>query len=117
MGAQDLFYLDTTQSALEKRRRERYFHEIEVPRLRVLGFAIMSLLVFLRQAAVPDDPASHPVLLSTIVLVYSLVAWAILYVFFDRVRPVNLGTVFLMIDVAFFILAIYFTGADKSWLF
>jgi signal transduction histidine kinase len=117
VGAQDLFYLDTTQSVLEKRRRERYFHEVEVPRLRVLGFAIMSLLVFLRQAAVPDDPASHPVLLTTIVLVYSLVAWAILYAFFDRVTRVNLGTVFLMIDVAFFILAIYFTGADKSWLF
>jgi len=117
VGAQDLFYLDTTQSALEKRRRERYFHEIEVPRLRVLGFVIMSLLVFLRQAVVPDEPATHPDLLAAIVLGYSLVAWAILYEFFDRVTRVNLGTVFLMIDVAFFILAIYFTGADKSWLF
>jgi len=117
VGAQDLFHLDTTQSALEKRRRERYFHEIEVPRLRVLGFVIMSLLVFLRQAVVPDEPATHPDLLAAIVLGYSLVAWAILYEFFDRVTRVNLGTVFLMIDVAFFILAIYFTGADKSWLF
>jgi len=117
MGAQDLFYLDTAQSAVEKRRRERYFHEIEVPRLRVLGFSIMLLLVFLRQAVVPDDPATHPNLLAAIVLVYSLVAWAILYAFFDTVRRVNLGTVFLMIDVAFFILAIYYTGADKSWLF
>jgi len=41
-----------------------------------------------------------------------------LYVGFDALKPrVNLGTVFLGIDVFFFVLAIYLTGGDRSWLF
>jgi CheY-like chemotaxis protein len=39
------FYLDPEQSEGHKRRRERYFHEIEVPRLRLLGFLILTVLV------------------------------------------------------------------------
>jgi signal transduction histidine kinase len=113
----DVFYSDSDKSGPPKQRRERHFHVIEVPRLRLLGFSIMALLVVLRQAFVPDDPASRPFLLGTIVLLYSLVSWAVLYAFFDRVKRVNLGTVFLSVDVAAFIIAIYLTGADKSWLF
>src|SRR5436853_5710399 len=106
-----------TRSEAEKRRRERSFHVVELPRLRLLGFLILTVLVFLRHIFVPDQSPADLVLLGAIVLLYSLVAWAVLYVFFDRVRFVNLGTVFLSVDVVAFLLAIYLTGADKSWLF
>ena len=43
-------------------------------------------------------------------------SWAVLYKWFDKTR-VRLGTLFLSLDVFAFIFAIYFTGADKSWLF
>src|SRR5205085_256393 len=46
-----------------------------------------------------------------------LLSWAILYLFFDNVRRINLGTVFLSVDIVAFVVAIYLTGADKSWLF
>jgi len=112
----DLFYPDAGQSEQQKQLRERHFHTIEVPSLRLLGFSIMMLLVFLRQAFVPEDAGSSPLLLGAIVLAYSLVSWAMLYRFFDKVKRVHLGTLFLSADVAAFVLAIYLTGADQSWL-
>jgi signal transduction histidine kinase len=116
-AGRDSFYLDSGRSEAEKRRREWHFHAIEVPRLRLLGFALLTLLVFVRQIFLPEESASNAWLLASILLVYGLGSWAILYLLFDRVRAVNLGTVFLSIDVVAFILVIYFTGADKSWLF
>jgi signal transduction histidine kinase len=111
------FYLDAIRTEEEKRRRERQFHAIEIPRLRLLGFLIMTLLVFVRHIFLPNEPGSHPFLLGAVLLSYALVAWATLYCCFDRVRAINLGTVFLSIDVIAFLLAIYLTGADQSWLF
>src|SRR4051812_21681007 len=110
-------YLDSGRTEEEKRRREWHFHAIEIPRLRILGVLIMILLVFVRHIFVPDEPGSNPWLLGAVLLSYALIAWTILYWFFDRVRAVHLGTVFLSIDVVAFLLAIYLTGADQSWLF
>jgi signal transduction histidine kinase len=110
-------YLDSGRTEEEKRRREWHFHGIEIPRLRILGVLIMILLVFVRHIFMPDEPGSSPWLLGAVLLSYALIAWTILYWFFDRVRAVHLGTVFLSIDVVAFLLAIYLTGADQSWLF
>jgi signal transduction histidine kinase len=112
----DLFYTDPDQSHRQKQGRELFFHTIEVPRLRLLGFSIVTLLVALRRVSVPDD-LSRPVILGVILLTYGLVSWAVLYAFFEKVTRVNLGTLFLSVDVVAFVLAIYLTGADKSWLF
>ena len=104
-------------SATEKRRREHQYNVVEVPRLRLLGFAIVALLVIVRRIVMPDEPDAHPMVLAATVLAYSLLSWAILYLFFDNVRGINLGTVFLSVDIVAFVVAIYLTGADKSWLF
>jgi len=111
------FYLDPQQSEEQKQRRERHFHTIEIPRLRLIGFSILTLLVTLHHFFVPDDPGSRPLLLGIVVLSYCLISWAILLNFFDRLKWLQLGTLFLAVDVVFFTLAIYLTGADKSWLF
>jgi len=111
----DALYLYS--SPIEKQRRDHQFHVVEVPRLRLLGFAIVTLLVFVRQTVMPDEPGSHPMLLGAMAFAYSLLSWAVLYLFFDRVQRVNLGTLFLSVDIVAFAVAIYLTGADKSWLF
>jgi signal transduction histidine kinase/ActR/RegA family two-component response regulator len=115
--ATDLFYQDADQSEQQKLVRERHFHVFEIPSLRLLGFSIMTVLVFLRRTFVPGEPSASPYLLGAVVLTYSLVSWAMLYLFFSRVKRVHLGTLFLSVDVFAFIFAIYLTGADKSWLF
>jgi signal transduction histidine kinase len=91
---------------------------VEVPRLRVLGFAILTLLVCLRKAFGLDDSSWRiPIVLGTTLLAYSAVSWAILYRYFDKVQRVNLGTLFLALDIPAFVWAIYLTGAQDSWLF
>jgi signal transduction histidine kinase/ActR/RegA family two-component response regulator len=112
------FHLDRERSEPDKQRRERHFHVVEVPMLRMIGFAMITLLVLLRYTFVPDDGDVRPLWVGAIGLAYSLAAWAVLYVAFDRLKPrVNLGTVFLAVDVLIFIVAIYLTGGDRSWLF
>ena len=44
-------------------------------------------------------------------------SWTILYLYFDKVQRVNLGTLFLALDIPAFVWAIYLTGAQDSWLF
>src|SRR6266581_8931050 len=108
LAATDLFHADPDESDQQKQRREHHFHVIDVPGLRLLGFSLLTLLVVLRHAFVPEDPSTRPLILGAIVLTYSLVSWALLYAFFDRVKRVHLGTLFLSLDVVAFVLAIYF---------
>jgi signal transduction histidine kinase/ActR/RegA family two-component response regulator len=111
------FYPDADQSDRQKLIRERQFHTVEVPGLRLLGFSIMTLLVFLRQLFVHDESSGSIYLLGIVLVSYSLASWAVLYFLFDRVKGVKFGTLFLALDVFAFVFAIYMTGADKSWLF
>ena len=46
---QSRFLLDPEKTEQEKRLRERHFHVIDVPRLRVLGFAILTALVIFHE--------------------------------------------------------------------
>jgi signal transduction histidine kinase/ActR/RegA family two-component response regulator len=113
-----LFHLDGEAGAREKQRREHAFHTKDVPRLRLIGFSILTTLVLLREAFVGDAGDTHPFLITVIVLSYSLGSWIALYAGFDRLRSVvNLGTVFLAVDVLVWVVAIYLTGGDRSWLF
>ena len=114
----DTTSFDPTQNEQDKRRRERHFHTVEIPRLRLAGFVIVTALVLLRQAVVGPEPRTYPLLLGAVVLSYSIASWAILYYFFDKGPPwLKLGTLFLALDIAAFLSAIYMTGADRSWLF
>src|SRR6266850_4235248 len=110
-AADPQFNLDRERSDQEKQRRVRHFHVFEVPLLRVIGFSMITVLVLLRYGFVPDGPstdAASPWAVGAVGFTYSLVSWLILYLFFDALKPrLNLGTVFLGVDVFFFILAVY----------
>ncbi|MBZ5559831.1 MAG: response regulator [Acidobacteriia bacterium] len=113
------FLLDPEQTARQKRRRERHFHRVEVPWLRLLGFAILTALVCLHEVFAPAAPANWrlPLTLGLGLLAYSLASWAVLHFFYERVTWPNLGITFLGIDMIAFVWIIYMTGADQSWLF
>ena len=112
------FLLSPDQTELEKRRREHQFHVGDVPRLRLLGFAILTLLVCLREAFDLAESNWHlPLTMGLALLAYSLATWALLYVWFDRVKRFNLGVFVLGLDMVAFVWAIYLTGGDASWLF
>jgi signal transduction histidine kinase/ActR/RegA family two-component response regulator len=113
------FLLDPETTAHDKRVRERYFHRIEVPRLRILGMAILTTLVIFHEVfSTGETDWRLPLRIGAVLLVYALLSWAALYLFFEKAQPfVNLGTVFLALDIPAFVWVIYETGADASWLF
>src|SRR5258708_5021008 len=112
------FLLDPDRTEREKRLRERHFHVVEIPRLRILGMAIPTLLVIFHEVfSTGETNWRLPLTIGGAMLVYSLASWLVLYLFFDRVRAINLGTLFLALDIPAFVWVIYQTGGNASWLF
>jgi signal transduction histidine kinase/CheY-like chemotaxis protein len=113
------FLLEPERTEHEKRRRERQFQVVDVPRLRILGMAILTLLVFVHDfLSTAEDHWRLPLRIAAVLAAYSLVSWAILYLWFEKARPrLNLGTLFLALDIPAFVWVIYQTGANNSWLF
>ena len=94
------FLLDPDKTEREKRLRERHFHVIEVPRLRILGLVILTLLVIFHEVfSTGETNWRLPITIGAVLLVYSLASWAVLYLFFEKIRQVNLGTLFLALDI------------------
>jgi len=111
------FLLDPEHTAQQKRERERHFHVVEVPALRLLGFAILTAIVFAHEIFARDVSTWRlPLTLGAGLVAYSLASWAVLQVFYDRVTRPNLGVVFLGVDMLAFVWVIYMTGANQSWL-
>ena len=112
------FHLDHDTTERDKLVRERQFHTIEVPGLRMLGLVILTVLVVFHE--VFSTSATNwqlPLEIGGTLFVYGVVSWAILYFLFEGARPLNLGTLFLALDIPAFVWVIYETGADNSWLF
>jgi signal transduction histidine kinase len=62
---------------------------------------------------------SWPDLLDFVLLTggYSLVSWLALLFLTDRVRSFDLGDLFLGLDIVFYMIAVYYSGGDRSWVF
>jgi len=99
------FLLDPEKTELEKRVRERQFHLVEVPRLRLLGMAILTTLVIFHELfSTGETNWRLPLRIGLALLVYALASWAILYRYFEKARPrLNLGTLFLALDIPAFV--------------
>jgi signal transduction histidine kinase/CheY-like chemotaxis protein len=112
------FHLDPEKTEREKRLRERQFHVFDIPKLRILGFVIVTLLVIFHEVfATGPTNWQLPMEIGAVLLVYSVVSWIILYLCFDICTQFNLGILFLAVDIPAFVWVIYKTGADGSWLF
>ena len=116
MKNQDLRTLTGPIKAL-KEERARQVNAVEIPILRCIGSAFISLGVFITNRYHLDERSLLPWLTVTIILaVYSAVSWVVLSTWYGRVR-VNLALVFLVLDVVVWTVAIYFSGAEQSWMF
>jgi two-component system, cell cycle sensor histidine kinase and response regulator CckA len=91
---------------------------LQIPTLRLLGFSLLGIGALLHNLFLlePFSWASLR-LLATILILYPLFSWLILYLFFERMKLFNLGSFFLVFDIFIYILIVYFTGGDRSWLF
>ncbi|MFT7464460.1 MAG: signal transduction histidine kinase/CheY-like chemotaxis protein [Pseudohongiellaceae bacterium] len=105
--------------ALQKRnQRDVRLNAQAIPRLRAIGFASISSMVWLHVLLVPDSGLLADALtFSTTAALFSVLSWCALKWFYRPGGESILALAFLALDVCLFGLAIWSTGAEKSWLF
>jgi signal transduction histidine kinase/CheY-like chemotaxis protein len=104
---------------VERRKRERYatLVLVELPRLRCVGFAFLSLGVYLNNRFLLGERSLHDWTVITIVMaIYAGAAWAAQALFFKKFA-IDLTVFFLVADMVVWTVALYFSGAERSWLF
>src|SRR5262245_27934489 len=120
-GSLDL-QVDPAEAERRKRARLVQINTLVVPRLRLLGFALVATAALLHNALIYPGWDTFVwrdwLRLVATFAIYSAVTWYLLYLFYeDARRVVDLGTVFLACDMSMFSVAIHYTGAERSWMF
>ncbi|HEY8849691.1 MAG TPA: ATP-binding protein [Thermoanaerobaculia bacterium] len=101
----------------QKRERAYRLAVVEMPRVRAVGFALLSLLVYLNNRFLLHQFSLQAwALITGILAVYGAISWVALVTLYRRVR-FDLALLFLILDIPIFTLVIYFSGAERSWLF
>jgi len=118
---QDAWDLQLDVPGAERRKVERLarLNTVEIPRLRVLGLALLLVGALVHNQWLLADPSTASWLrLVAISAAYCGGSWYLLYLFYADLRPhIDVGVVFLATDMWLFSLVVYATGAERSWLF
>jgi PAS domain S-box-containing protein len=111
--------LDPLDAERRKQHRLIRLNTVVVPRLRILGFALNALCVAGHNYFILGEVSWTAWLqLTGILAAYCAVTWYLLHLFFADLRKyVDLGVVFLALDLWVIALVIYASGAERSWLF
>src|SRR3954452_20090337 len=120
-GSLDL-QVEPAEAERRKRARMVQLNTLVVPRLRLLGFALLSLASLLHNAFIYPGLAAFAWTpwgkLVAALFGYGFISWYLLHLFYEETRPsLDLGRVFLATDMWMFSGVIYATGADRSWMF
>ena len=111
-------YLDPQAAAAATAARRKHLNTVRFPLLRLLGSALLVLTVALHNRLILEQTDSEPILkLAVVAFSYALVSWWILRAFYGKTRRLDLGVLFLVGDLPIWTAAIYFSGAEASWLF
>src|SRR5262249_32862580 len=112
-------YLDPDAAARAQAQRAYRLHVFQIPRLRVLGLITVALFALLHNLFLLPTPSAWSNFWRVLALfaLYMGVSWLILLVWYSKVKAVHLGTCFLACDIVLFLVAIYYSGGEHSWLF
>jgi PAS domain S-box-containing protein len=114
--------VDPAEADRRKRTRLVQLNTQVIPRLRLLGFIFVAACALLHNAFIYPGPDGFSwtvwFRLVGIIGLYSFASWYLLYLFYEDARTtLDLGTVFLALDMWVYSVAIYYTGATHSWMF
>lgn len=110
--------VDPEAIAATKAQRRREAHTVIIPLLRVVGSALLSLIVYLHNRLLLDEFSLGGWATLTAILVFHAIgSWVVLLLLFDRVKRFQLGDVFITTDLIVWTLAVYYSGGNHSWLF
>lgn len=117
-GSWDL-QLDVQEAHRRKQERIIRLNTVTVPRLRVAGFTLIAIAMLLHNALLLQEHSwTAWGRVSAALAVYCAATWYVLHLFYaDLRRYFDLGVVFLATDMWMYALAIYATGAERSWFF
>lgn len=112
--------IDLEPFAVDQKKASRNFrmHVIEIPMLRLLGMVLVCIGVLLHNIyLLRSFSYSDWIELVVLLIGYSIVSWLALYFLWERTSSVDLSTLFLILDVPLFCVAIYYSGGPESLLF
>ena len=112
-------FLDPEQAARRRLRLKLTGNIITIPTLRIIGFTLLALVgVPLHNLFITHDFSFNTFFTFLIVVeLYCTASWLVLYAYYERVKAINLGDVFLYADLFMLAGAVYVTGGDRSWFF
>ncbi|HXH41761.1 MAG TPA: histidine kinase dimerization/phospho-acceptor domain-containing protein, partial [Thermoanaerobaculia bacterium] len=111
------FLIRAEDNEQRKRVRAREIAVVEIPILRCIGTVFLSLGVYLNNRFLLQTASNAGWLRITLILtIYCVVSWPLLAVLYERVK-VDISLVFLVLDIPIWTLAVYYSGAERSWLF
>lgn len=110
--------LDPLKAKAAKDRRVYRLNVVEMPVLRIIGFTLLGMLVWLHNVYIlGTTPWGETGRFLVLALIYAFLSWVVLRLWFKKVKRVHLGTLFLTIDILVWIAAIYYSGGENSLLF
>ena len=107
--------LDEDSLKQARAHRLHQFNTLQVPALRLIGSLLLAGVVLFYQFYVLDSP--HMTWVAPALVIYALATWPLLRLSYGRTGRLDLGLLFLILDLPVWLLAIYATGAEESWLF
>jgi signal transduction histidine kinase len=117
-AAERLFSLDPEQSRREQYRRRYKLDVIQIPIMRVIGFAAMTVAALLYDLNLPVFPLADFIRLAAINLGYALAALIAVRALYDRVGRFDLTLLFLHIDVVMWLFTMHHvSAADQLFAF
>lgn len=112
------FILDPEKAAREQLAQRRRLNLLRFPVLRLVGSVLLVLTVALHNHLLLGSSAWLPIAwLAVIIFGYAAISWLALWLFYTRSRHLDLGIAFLAGDLPIWTTAIYFSGAEQSWMF
>ena len=112
------FSLDPEESRRAQYRRGYKLNVVQIPAMRVIGFAMMTVAAFLYDLNLPDFPRAGFLTLLGINLGYGLAALAAVRMLYDRVGRFDLTLLFLHLDVVVWLFTMHHvSAADQLFAF
>jgi len=111
------FVMRAEEGERRKRQRARTIAVGEIPTFRLIGSALLSLGVYLNNRFLLHLDSNAGWLRITVILaVYCAISWPLIALLHDRIKA-DVSLFFLVLDIPIWTLAIYYSGAEHSWLF
>ncbi len=103
---------------LAREQARHRLNVVQIPWNRVLGSGLLLVTIFLHNRFILEGFTWGAFAVVVLVVAnYVVLTWLALYLFWERLRPLNLGTAFRVTDILLTTYAIYASGGDRSWLF